>query len=110
VSGLFQSTAPDAARILSVMGTIADYGSVYSDRKAAALYYLDQSTQINDAKILFSGQDDKISAYFDALLQKIENSKDKTREKELMIKAFQLLGNEHPLTNDYRRKLSRILY
>lgn len=35
---------------------------------------------------------------------------DKVTEKGILLAAFRLLGGDYPLTLDYRRKLSRVLF
>jgi thioredoxin-like negative regulator of GroEL len=66
--------------------------------------------QTEELATLISGAEEKILPLLERWLQQVEDSRDKQKEKEILIRAFHVLGNDHPLTLEYRRKLSRALF
>jgi putative thioredoxin len=58
------------------------------------------------ARVLAEGD---YQSAFDILLARIGNG-DKDASRELMVQLFGELGQEHPLTVQYRRKLATALY
>ncbi|PLX18473.1 MAG: thioredoxin [Candidatus Muiribacterium halophilum] len=54
----------------------------------------------------------KFETAFETLLSSLEDAKNKkeSHQKEMMVHMFTVLGNKDPLTNEYRVKLSRMLY
>lgn len=110
VRGALQAQAPDLALLRAAAAEITEFGSAYSDARGALLAFLDANTDIKTVRALVESEEAIVTAFLDSLLEKIEASKNHAAEKNLMIAAFHLLGNENALTLDYRRKLSRALY
>ncbi|MFO1472597.1 MAG: tetratricopeptide repeat protein [Turneriella sp.] len=71
---------------------------------------IENSVSAAEIRALAFADEKPATAFLDAQLAAIENNNHKPRAKELMVKAFHLLGNENPLTLDYRRRLSRALF
>ncbi len=110
VRGFLAQPNPDSAMLQATLDKIPEFGSPFSEQRTAMLYLLERAVTTADMRALVAG-DEKIAGEFLATqLALVENGADKARAKELMIKAFHLLGSENPLTLDYRRKLSRVLF
>jgi thioredoxin-like negative regulator of GroEL len=46
----------------------------------------------------------------DRALELVGDGEDRTRARDLMVKVFEVLGDEHPLTREYRPRLARSLF
>jgi putative thioredoxin len=46
----------------------------------------------------------------DRALELLADGEDRTRARDLMVKVFEVLGDEHPLTREYRPRLARSLF
>ncbi len=88
---------------------IPEFGSAFSDARNAALAMLSDG-QTTELATLVAGKEENTTPLLDRWIEQIEDSKDKQKDKEIMIRAFHILGNEHALTLEYRRKLSRVLF
>lgn len=108
--GALQAAPADISLIRSVAAKIPEFGSPYSERRGALLTYLEAGITPETLRALVESNADSATQYLESLLEKIEATKNHATEKNLMIAAFHLLGNENPLTLDFRRRLSRALY
>lgn len=109
VRGFLASDKTDNAGITACLGFIPEFGSAFSEARNAALWFLG-GQKTAELATLISGNTDNTTHLLDGWLELIENSKDRQNDKELMIRAFHILGNESPLTLEYRRRLSRVLF
>jgi len=107
--GFLLQQPADAAAATECLQLIPEFGSAHSEARSAALAML-QDGATAELRTLLAGDVNAITPLLDQWLDKIENSKDKQKDKEIMLRAFFLLGNENPLTLDYRRNLSRVLF
>ena len=110
VRGFISQPNPDSAQLQATLKYIPEFGSPFSEQRTAMLHLLEQAVPAAEIRALVFADEKAAPAFLDAQLNAIENNTDKARAKELMVKAFHLLGNENPLTVDYRRKLSRALF
>lgn len=110
VRGALQQPQVDLSLLRAAVTEIAEFGSAHSEARGALLAYLDANIDSKTLRALVEGEEATATGYLENLLEKIEASKNHATEKGLMIAAFHLLGNENPLTLDFRRKLSRALY
>ncbi len=110
VRGLISQPNPDTEKLQATLNIIPEFGSPFSEQKTAMLHMLAQAVPVSDLRALVIADETTASGFLAAQLAAIENNTDKPRAKDLIVKAFHLLGNEHPLTLDYRRKLSRALF
>ncbi len=88
---------------------IPEFGSAFSDARNAALAMLADG-QATELSVLVAGVEANTIPLLERWLEHVDASKDKQKDKEILIRAFHILGNEHPLTLEYRRKLSRVLF
>jgi putative thioredoxin len=107
--GFLMQKAVDTAAATECLQLIPEFGSAFSDARTAALAML-SDTQTKELATLIAGKEEDTTVLLDGWINQIEESKDKQKDKEIMIRAFHILGNDHPLTLDYRRKLSRVLF
>jgi putative thioredoxin len=107
--GFLMQQAVDTAAATECLQWIPEFGSALSEARNAALQMLSNG-QTAELATLLSGSEEKILPLLDRWLQQVEDSRDKQKEKENLIRVFHVLGNDHPLTLDYRRKLSRVLF
>lgn len=110
VRGFISQPDPDSEKLRATLSKIPEFGSPFSEQRTAMLHMLEQAVPVSDIRALVFADEKATPAFLDAQLAAIENNENKARAKELMVKAFHLLGNENPLTLDYRRKLSRVLF
>ncbi len=98
---------------------IPEVGGKFSDARAALLKFLQHDPEVDDRNHLKelldheeTGDEQKIRAALDYFLKKVEDARpdDRKQEKDDMLLAFQILGNSGPLVDEYRRKLSSILF
>lgn len=107
--GFLQQNPPNGAGATECLKHIPEFGAALSEARTAALKMLEQG-ELTELATLMSAVDEQIIPLLELWLERIENSKNKQEDKELMIRAFHILGNEHPLTQEYRRRLSRVLF
>ena len=110
IRGFISQEKPDLQELQAALGLIPEFGSPLSEPRTAMLHMLEQSVSVAEIRALVLADEKAATAFLDAQLTAIENNDNKAHAKELMVKAFHLLGNENPLTTDYRRKLSRVLF
>ena len=108
--GFISQPEADTQKLQTALNYIPEFGSVLSEQRTAMLHMIEHSVSAAEIRALAFADEKPATAFLDAQLAAIENNNDKPRAKELMVKAFHLLGNENPLTLDYRRKLSRALF
>lgn len=108
--GFISQAKPDTQQLQATLNHIPEFGSPFSEQRTAMLHLIEQNVSAAEIHALVFADEKATAAFLDAQLAAIENNENKTRAKELMVKAFHLLGNENPLTLDYRRKLSRVLF
>lgn len=98
---------------------IPEVGGKFSDAREALLKFLQHDPEVDDRNHLKelldheeTGDENKIRAALDYFLKKVEDARpdDRKQEKDDMLLAFQILGNSGPLVDEYRRKLSSILF
>lgn len=94
----------------TALSIIPEFGSPYSEQKAALAQFSQAGVAPLTIHALLSANEPVASQYLNQLLDDIENNRNKAHAKELMIAAFHLMGNDNPLTLDFRRKLSRVLF
>ena len=96
-----------ATLLLKQKGTNTDIQAV---RDAATANPDDFGAQLSLAEALVGSQ--QYQDAFDICLSLVENDRQATGEKarELMVQVFQALPTDSELVNDYRRKLSMLLY
>lgn len=110
VRGFIAQTDTDLVKLHSTLGLIPEFGSPFSEQRTAILHLLEQNVAISEIRALTTAEERTATNFLQTQLEAIENNNGRPRAKELMVKAFHLLGNENPLTLDYRRKLSRALF
>jgi len=106
-------------KILSYVEYIPDYGVNESDKKNVLLASLvnHKNNEIvwkNISTLARNRQSNsqELHATLNYFLEILENStvEHKKDNKNWLILCFHILGNEHPLTAEYRRKMSSLLY
>lgn len=107
--GFLQQLPPNNTGAAECLKYIPEFGSAFSEARTAALKMIELG-KVNELATLMGTEEGKIIPLLDSWLEQIENSKNKQQDKEIMIRAFHILGNEHPLTQEYRRALSRVLF
>lgn len=110
VRGALQQPQVDLPLLRAATSEVPEFGSAHSEGRGALLAYLDANVDTKTVRALVESEEAAATSYLESLLEKIEASKNHATEKGLMIAAFHLLGNENPLTLNFRRKLSRALY
>ncbi len=110
VQGELQLAKAEIATVRAALAEIAEFGSPLSEKRGGLLACIDAGLGAETLRALVLGESDAATQHLESLIAKIEGTKNHAAEKDLMIAAFHVLGNEHPLTIDYRRKLSRALY
>ncbi|HMV35646.1 MAG TPA: thioredoxin [Turneriella sp.] len=107
--GFLVQQAIDTVAASECLQLIPEFGSAFSEARTAALAMLSDG-QTKELATLIAGKEENTKPLLDGWISQIEDSKDKQKDKEIMIRAFHIMGNEHPLTLDYRRRLSRVLF
>ncbi len=116
VQGVLSSNENLSSRILEMetfLRSIPEVGSLYSDGKKYLMEFLERKPpeeNLNQLKNLFQEGEERLA--MDYFLKKVEESQGKERERarDDLVACFFLLGNSHPLVNDYRRRLATTLY
>ncbi|RMG35724.1 MAG: co-chaperone YbbN [Planctomycetota bacterium] len=104
---------PEAQRIKSTLELeqqSTEAGDVAEARRAAEANPDDLSLKMRLAEALVGAN--KYREALDVCLEVVERDKSGVGQqaKELMLKVFEKLGPENPMTTEYRRKLATILY
>jgi putative thioredoxin len=107
---LLQKTPLPREKITTVVGMIPEFGSPHSDARSAILYFLEALISDKDLQDLTSAKSESAARLLDEKIEAIENNQEKEANKEFMVRAFHVLGNDNPLTTEYRKKLSRALF
>jgi len=117
IKGSIQALSSEDEKALSsvraFLDAIPEFGSKYSDARNSLHKFIDSSPhkeELHFIKLLLSpGKEKESLEYF---LKKVEEADSSKREyaKNRILTCFFLLGNTHPLVNEYRKKLSLILF
>ncbi len=104
---------PDAQRIkseLELARNTAEAGDIEEARRAAQANPDDLDLQLRLAEALIGAN--KYREALDVCLRVVEKDRTGTGQqaKDLMLKVFEKLGPENPMTTEYRRKLATVLY
>ncbi|MEM7179906.1 MAG: thioredoxin [Spirochaetota bacterium] len=111
LTALAQSQSKE--QTLQYLAHIPEAGSKFSDSRNTLFEFLQNSSAPEDITsflLLFEdGKEEEALQYF---LTKVQNagSNEKMQVKNQLLACFFVLGNAHPLVNQYRRKLSQALY
>ncbi|MCS6971869.1 MAG: tetratricopeptide repeat protein [Leptospiraceae bacterium] len=109
VRALLREKKPDTTAVRECLSLIPEVGSTRSDARNAALALLERGNS-QELVTLFSEDESRIRSALETWLAKVEVRDEKEKHKELMVQAFQILGNDHPLVLEYRRKLAQAIY
>ncbi len=102
--------------IKKILNFLIDNKTDYVSNASSILEYLkkfetDKDFNENFSKILELSNIDKQKEILEYFYKKIENNlSEKHKLKEHLITCFFILGQNHPLSNEYRKKLAKILY
>lgn len=110
---LSQATRDSLDQAKRFLHHIPEIGNDFSDARNRLLTLFNK--QLSDEyishikELLVEGNESKALDYFIDLVEK-SSTEEKENAKEAILACFQLLGNSHPLTNKYRKKLSQVLF
>ena len=110
VQGELQQRSPAMTTVRAAVNEIPEFGSPFSEKRGGLIACSDAGLAADILRSLVMAEGDTATKHLASLIEKIEGTKNHAAEKDLMIAAFHVLGNDHPLTIDFRRKLSRALY
>lgn len=117
-SGAIQDAQDEGATELKrILGGISEIGSPYSDARTGLLAVLDRSeatelpATLENFRRLLTDEPGARST-LEYFLSRVAEAPAAARgqAKDLVLLAFRLLGNQGPLVNEYRRKLSSLLF
>ncbi|MCP5500248.1 MAG: thioredoxin [Leptospiraceae bacterium] len=111
----FLKSGKEIEKIKKYLTNIPELGTKHSDKRSSVLRFLDSEHSREDLiQISNLFLPDKKKTALDYFLQKVENSKsqeEKIKNKEPLLSCFYLIGaTDEELVNEYRRKLSFLLY
>jgi putative thioredoxin len=106
----------DIKKIKQILNYLIEQKTEYSTSSASLLEYIkkyesNENLLINLEKFTNLFDKEKQKEVLEYFYQLIENNLSKKNEfKDHLIACFNIIGQNHPLSNEYRKKLSRLLF
>ena len=99
--------------VFAFLDAIPEIGSKYSDTRKHLIAFISSNPskdELHQIKNIFNPDKSRESLEYFLLLVEKSSAETREKEKEKILACFSLLGNTNPLVNEYRKKLSAILF